>query len=95
MEPLSSTAMRSLRSLLGTQPNTAAKIAFAWQVAAGPALARASRLQWEDAGTLRVHATNDNWRRELQRARPLLAERLDQLLGAGVVKKLVISRDQI
>jgi hypothetical protein len=82
--------MQGLRSLLSTQPNSAAKIAFAWSIAAGPALARASRLEWTDKGTLTVHASSEHWRRELQRARPVLAERLDQLLGAGVVARIVI-----
>ena len=92
MESLGSTAMRGLRSLLDTQPNTAAKIVFAWKIAAGPALARATRLDWNDTGTLTMHAATDDWRRELQRARPVLAARLDQLLGAGVVRKIVVAK---
>ena len=94
MDPLSSTATQALRSLLGLQPNTPAKIGFAWQIAAGPALSRASRLEWADAGTLTVHAASANWRREIQRARPILAARLDQLLGPGVVRRIVIARQE-
>ena len=91
MDPLRSTATRALRSLLDAQPNTPAKIGFAWKIAAGPALSRASRLDWDD-GTLTVHAASENWRREVHRARPILVERLDQLLGAGVVRKIIVAR---
>ena len=91
MDPLSSTAVQALRSLLDHQPTTGAKVGFAWQIAAGPALARASRLEWVE-GTLTVHTTNDHWRREVLRARPMLAARLDDLLGRGVVRRLVISK---
>ena len=51
MNRIQSTAARAYHSLLASQPNTAAKVAFAWQVAAGPALARAGRPRWTD-GTL-------------------------------------------
>jgi predicted nucleic acid-binding Zn ribbon protein len=90
MHSLSSTATRAVRLLLDQQPNTTAKIAFAWTIAAGPALARASRLDWATDGTLRVQASSDNWRRELRRARPTLAARLAELLGPDVVRKITI-----
>ena len=42
MEPINTTAVGALRTLLADQPTSAAKVAFAWQIAAGPALARAA-----------------------------------------------------
>jgi hypothetical protein len=91
MEPLNSTATQALRALLGPQPNTAAKIGFAWKIAAGPALGRAATLAWSDDGTVTVHAASDDWRREIRRARPMIAERMQQLLGPGVVRRIVVS----
>jgi hypothetical protein len=89
MESIGHTAARLLGPLLAGQPTTEAKVAFAWQVAAGPALSRAVTLSWSD-GTLRVRPASRAWRDEIRRARPMISERLGHLLGADVVKKLVI-----
>jgi len=82
-------ATNVLTDLLARQPTTDAKLSFAWQVAAGPAMARASRTSWAD-GTLRVTPRDAAWQRELQRARPMLAERLARLLGPDVIRSIVI-----
>ena len=91
MEPLSSTAAPALRTLLNDQPTTAAKVAFAWAIVAGPALARAATPVWSSNGTLYVRARSDAWRSELRRSRPVLLQRLSELLGADVVRRLDIS----
>ena len=92
MESLQTTATRTLREMLSRQPTSAAKVAFAWKIAAGPALGRASTPAWSDDGVLRVRAASDAWRREMVRARPLIAMRLKELLGAGVVRAIEIER---
>ena len=91
MEPLNRTATQALRTLLGAQPNTAAKIDFAWRIAAGPALARAATLAWAANGTLTVSASSATWRRELVRARPIIAARMSQILGPDVVRRIVVA----
>jgi hypothetical protein len=90
MEPLQRSATVALRLLLDAQPTSPAKVAFAWHIAAGPALGRAGTPQWSEDGTLRVSARDAAWRRELQHARPIVAERLAQLLGPDVVRKIVV-----
>jgi hypothetical protein len=90
MESLQRTAIRAIQGLLDTQPTTAAKVAFAWHIAAGPALGRACQTHWLADGTLRVRARDSAWLRELRHARPILAERLAQLLGRDVVRKLIL-----
>ena len=90
MLPLHSASARALQSLLNDQPVTAAKVVFAWQIAAGPAMARATSPIWSGDGVLRVRARDAAWRREVTRARPLIAQRIGQLLGPDVVKRLVI-----
>ena len=87
MERLDRTAVRAVRALIGTQPVTEAKIAFAWALAAGPALARAAKITWRD-GELRVEATSDTWRKEILRAKPMLETRIDEILGPGVVRRI-------
>jgi predicted nucleic acid-binding Zn ribbon protein len=89
MQPLRDTATDSLRALLTSQPTTDAKVMFAWRMAAGPALSRAARAAWRD-GALRLTPADPAWRRELQRAKPVLLDRLRHWLGADVIQAIVI-----
>lgn len=93
MEPLNTTATRALRTLLSGQPTTEAKVAFAWQIAAGPALGRAATASWSEDGLLHVRARTDAWCQEIRRARPMITERLGHLLGPDVVRRLVIDSE--
>ncbi len=88
MERLDSTSTRVLRSLLEGQPLTEAKVAFAWRVAAGPALARAATVSWSAAGTMIVRAESSAWRLEIVRAKGLIAERLGWLLGPDAIRRI-------
>ena len=89
MERLDRTAVRAVRTLIAPQPVTEAKVAFAWAIAAGPALARAATVSWSD-GTLSVEASTEAWRRELARAKPMLIERIASVLGPDVVQAITI-----
>jgi len=91
MNPLRSTATAVLRDLLSTQPNTSEKMEFAWRIAAGPAMARAATVDWSVDRGFRVQPRSDTWRREILRARPVLTERLGQLVGDDVARRLVIA----
>lgn len=90
MESLHQTATDALRRLLEGQPVTPAKVNFAWRVAAGPALARATETEWRDGGVLVVRTRTEAWRREVREARALLLDRVHRLLGPGVVARLEI-----
>ena len=90
MQSISSASTAVLREALAAQPDTLEKVAFAWRVAAGPAMGRAATIDWSPAGVLRVRASTDAWRREITRARPMLTERLSELLGQKTVRSLVI-----
>ena len=91
MESLQKTAARILGPLLDAQPLSPGKVAFAWSIAAGPALSRASTPKWTTAGTLRVRARDAVWRTELERARPMVAERLTHLLGPTAIRRIIIT----
>jgi predicted nucleic acid-binding Zn ribbon protein len=95
MESLQQTAARVLGPLLHAQPLTAGKVTFAWSVAAGPLLARHGTPHWHHDGTLYVHARELVWVKELERSRPIVAERLAHLLGPGVVRRIVISKSEL
>lgn len=73
----------TLRAVLARQPLTPGKIAFAWQMAVGPALARATTVEY-DAGVLRVSSGDARWMREVERSRAVILERLRSLLGPAV-----------
>src|SRR5262245_51482883 len=91
VEPINSTAARAMRALLANQPTTDAKIAFAWQIAAGPALGRSASVRWaEDEGTLHVRPSSPAWTAEIRHARPILRGRMNELLGADLVKRIEI-----
>ena len=91
VERIDATAARAVQTILAGQPNTPAKIAFAWRVAAGAALARGADGEWTADGTLRVRAHSTAWRQEITRARPLILGRLTALLGPDVVRRLVVT----
>lgn len=90
MESLQASANRALRNLLDHQPTTAAKVLFAWQLAAGPALSRRAIVRWQDDGFVRVSPATDAWLREILRARPLITIRLRELLGPNAIRGLII-----
>ena len=90
MQSLRQTSTRVFRHLLASQPTTAAKIAFAWQIAAGQTLARAVSATWDGENGLRVDARDPHWAREIRHARPIILERMSQLLGEGVVTAISV-----
>lgn len=89
MDALRTASHSVLRELLDGQPDTPAKVRFAWRIAAGPALGRAAATSWSD-GVLRLRPQSAAWEREIRRARPMLTERLRQLLGPDTVRSIVI-----
>jgi hypothetical protein len=86
MERLDRTAVNVLKGALDRQPLTEAKVAFAWAIAAGPALARAASVSWNE-GSLTVTAKSATWQREFERARPVIFQRMRQLLGEDAVRE--------
>ena len=89
MEPLNTTESAVLRRVLEAQPTTPAKIAFAWRMSVGPALGRATTIDWRD-GIVRVRADGEAWKREVRIARGVLLRRMQDLLGPEVVVRIVI-----
>ena len=61
----------------------AARTSFAWQLAVGPALARATTITVKD-GVLIVRAADERWTREIRRAADVVLKRLQNLLGPEI-----------
>ena len=91
MTPAGQCAPRALRDMLRRQPLSDAKVGFAWTAAVGPAVARVTRVRLRGDGTLVVRAATEPWRREAHRSRRVIRERLAELLGAGVVRKIDVT----
>jgi Dna[CI] antecedent DciA-like protein len=91
VKALSDVATVALREWLAGQPASAGSVAFAWRIAAGSALARATSIEWGAGGVLRISATDRMWRRELVRVRPLITERLRHMLGSNTISEIVIA----
>lgn len=72
-----------LAEMLSRQPMSPGKLQFAWRAAVGPALARASSLDWKD-GRVVVRMASPEWTREIERSKPMILERLRMLLGRDV-----------
>lgn len=83
-------ATAALAVLLRDQPLSPGKISLAWSAAVGPAVARAATVALGAEGTLTVTVAGPHWAREIGRSRPLIAARLNRLLGAGVVTRIEI-----
>jgi hypothetical protein len=78
--PLQTFAPRVLAEIIRRQPASKERTTFAWSMAVGPALARASTVEL-DNGILIVRARDARWAREIERARGTVVARLQHLLG--------------
>jgi predicted nucleic acid-binding Zn ribbon protein len=69
-------------------PLTPEKVAFAWRMAVGPAVGKATSVRLGDNGLLYVTCESASWAAAVKRSTPLIHQRLDALLGAEAVKAL-------
>ncbi len=70
-----------LSEVIRRQPLSPGKVGLAWQMAAGPQLARAADAAFEAPCTIRVRPKDVRWAAEIERSLPVLTDRLNALLG--------------
>ena len=87
MLPIQQFASGVLAEIIRRQPPSQERTAFAWQVAAGAALARTSSVELSD-GVLTVRARDARWAREIERAADTIVMRMQHLLGPDAVVRL-------
>ncbi len=87
MIPIQSFAPGVLVEIIRRQPASKERTSFAWQLAVGPALARVTAAELEN-GVLTVRSRDPRWLRELERARPAVLKKMQDLLGKDEVKRL-------
>jgi hypothetical protein len=87
MLPIQSFANAVLAEVVRRQPPSPPRTAFAWQLAVGAALARASAVEL-DGTVLLVRARDAHWAAELAHARETVLLRMQHLLGRQAVTAL-------
>lgn len=80
-----------LPALLARAPLTHEKVTFVWGLAVGAAIARATTVTLAET-VLTVRTTDPAWAREVERSRAMILARVQQLLGAGLVRSIVVKR---
>jgi predicted nucleic acid-binding Zn ribbon protein len=82
-----------IAEIIRRQPASAGRTTFAWQVAVGAALARATTVELA-SGVLTVRATDPRWIADLESARPIVLQRLQHLLGPSEVRTIRITKPE-
>ena len=88
MVPLQQVMNPVVAELLHRGPISAEKISFAWRIAVGSQLAKVTSVQAAPSGRLQVTASDDRWRREIERSAALILARLRSLLGSDAVARI-------
>jgi predicted nucleic acid-binding Zn ribbon protein len=76
-----------LAQIVRRQAPSAGRTNFAWQLAVGPALARATSVELEGT-VLTVRSPDPRWLKEIDRAKATILPKLQQLLGDNQITKI-------
>lgn len=88
MDPIQNLLLDAAATCLRPAPLSAAKVQCAWRLAVGASLARATEARLGEGGVLDVDAGDSPWRREVERSRDLILQRLRAMLGPDVVRTI-------
>ena len=69
-------------------PLTDAKVTFAWRLAVGPMVARATKVRLADDGTLYVRAESKAWVDSIRASVGMIRSRLADFLGDHAIKRI-------
>jgi hypothetical protein len=90
MEALHTVVPRALAELFRIGPMSQGKLDVAWRAAVGDALSRVSTVKLQMDGSVHVYPSDQRWQKELKRSSPVILQRLNMLLGANVVARIVV-----
>jgi predicted nucleic acid-binding Zn ribbon protein len=91
MVPLQSFSSGVLAEIVRRQPASKERTNFAWQLAVGQALARATTVELRD-GVLTVCAVDRRWIQEIDRAKGAITQKMQHILGADQIKRIDTKR---
>ncbi|MEO8682097.1 MAG: DciA family protein [Vicinamibacterales bacterium] len=77
-----------LAAVIKNAPLTPEKVAFAWRLAVGPEVGRATTVTLDGQGVLHVQAETPAWIAAVRKSTSLIHLRMNDLLGAGTVRTL-------
>lgn len=87
MVPIQHFASSVLVEIVRRQPASKERTSFAWSLAVGPALSRVTTVELEN-GVLAVRAKDRRWIGEIERARDVVLQKMQQLLGKDQVTRI-------
>jgi predicted nucleic acid-binding Zn ribbon protein len=87
MVPVHDFSTSVLAEIVRRQPQSLARTNFAWQLAVGQAVARATTVQLQD-GVLTVRAVDRRWLREIDPMRATVLDKLQQVLGKEQITRI-------
>ena len=87
MIPIQSFAAGVLAAVVRRQAPSPGRTTFAWQLAVGAAVARATVVELQQ-GTLTVRARDRRWGEEIARAADTILPRMQHLLGPAAVTRI-------
>jgi predicted nucleic acid-binding Zn ribbon protein len=88
MVPVQSFSSGVLAEIVRRQPASKERTNFAWQLAVGQALARATTVELRD-GVLTVRAVDRRWIQEIDRAKANVLVKMQNILGNDQVTRIV------
>lgn len=88
MIPLQQFSSGVIAEIVRRQPASRDRTNFAWQLAVGQALARATTVELRD-GVLTVRALDRRWIQEIDRARDSVMLKMQHILGPDQVARIV------
>ena len=88
MIPINNFAPGVLAEIVRRQPASKERTGFAWQLAVGPALARATTVELGEDRVLKVRAADPRWLAEVERAREAVLQKMQHLLGRDQVTRI-------
>jgi predicted nucleic acid-binding Zn ribbon protein len=87
MVPLQSFSSGVLAEIVRRQPASKERTNFAWQLAVGQVLARATTVELCDR-VLTVRAVDKRWIQEINRARASVMQKMQQILGPDQITRI-------
>jgi predicted nucleic acid-binding Zn ribbon protein len=77
-----------LAEVIRKAPLCPEKVEFAWRAAVGASVERVTKVRLDEEGVLRVTAQDAHWAREVRRSAHLILNRLERLIGPGVIRRI-------
>jgi len=90
MLPVQTIAASVMAELIRRQPASKERTSFAWSIAVGPALSRATTVELRNA-RLFVTARDPRWALEIERATATILKRVQLLLGPEAVRGIYVN----